>query len=45
MEEELLKSLKRIVDEFPDADFCVTYFDNNSFTIKEVTDENFRNKD
>ena len=45
MEEELLKSLKKIVYEFPDADFCVTYFDNNSFTIKEVTDENFRNKD
>ena len=45
MEEELLKSLKMIVDEFPDADFRVTYFDNNSFTIKEVTDENFRNKD
>ena len=45
MEEELLKSLKRIVNEFPDADFCVMYFDNNSFTIKEVTDEDFRNKD
>lgn len=45
MEEELLKSLKKIVDEFPDADFSVMYFDNNSFTIKEVTDEDFRNKD
>ena len=45
MEEELLKSLKKIVDEFPDADFHVTYFDNNSFTMKKVTDENFRNKD
>ena len=45
MEEELLKSLEKIVDEFTDADFCVTYFDNNSFTMKEVTDENFRNKD
>lgn len=45
MNDVLLDGLKRIVEKFPDADFRVMYFDNDTFEIKEVTDEDFRSED
>jgi hypothetical protein len=42
MEEVLLKELQKIAENYPENEFNVTYFDNNSFEIKSVNDKDFK---
>lgn len=41
MEDILLQELSKLVEKFPDAEFKMEYFDNNTQTLKVVTNENF----
>lgn len=44
MEDILLQGLAKIVNKFPEeADFNVQYYNNNTNSLKTVSDENFRN--
>lgn len=43
MDDILMQGLKKLVDEFPEeADFSMMYYSNNSNSLKEITDEDFR---
>lgn len=45
MDDILIQNLNRIVEKFPDeADFRVRYYSNESNSLKEVTDEDFRSE-
>ena len=41
MEDILLQELSKLVEKFPDAEFKMEYFDNNTQTLKVITNENF----
>lgn len=41
MEDILLQELSKLVEKFPDAEFKMEYFDNNTHTLKVITNENF----
>ena len=41
MEDILLQELSKLVEKFPDAEFKMEYFDNNTHTLKLITNENF----
>lgn len=41
MEDILLQELSKLVEKFPDAEFKIEYFDNNTHTLKVITNENF----
>ena len=41
MEDILLQELSKLVEKFPDAEFRMEYFDNNTHTLKVITNENF----
>ena len=41
MEDILLQELSKLVEKFPDAGFKMEYFDNNTHTLKLITNENF----
>lgn len=42
MEDILIQQLKQLVSQFPDSEFRVEYFDNNSHRLKVLTNEDFR---
>lgn len=41
MEDILLQELSKLVEKFPEAEFRMEYFDNNTHTMKVITDEDF----
>lgn len=41
MEDILIQELSKLVAKFPDAEFKMEYFDNNTHTMKVITNENF----
>ena len=41
MEDILLQELSKLIEKFPDAEFRMEYFDNNTQTLKVITNENF----
>ena len=41
MEDILLQELSKLVEKFPNAEFKMEYFDNNTQTLKVITNENF----
>lgn len=41
MEDILLQELSKLVEKFPDAEFRMEYFDNNTHTLKAITNEDF----
>ena len=41
MEDILLQELSKLVEKFPDAEFKMEYFDNNTHTLKVITNKNF----
>ena len=41
MEDILLQELSKLVEKFPDAEFRMEYFDNNTHTMKVITNKNF----
>lgn len=41
MEDILLQELSKLVEKFPDAEFKIEYFDNNTHILKVITNENF----
>ena len=41
MEDILLQELSKLMEEFPDAKFRMEYFDNNTHTMKVITNEDF----
>lgn len=40
MEDILLQELSKLVEKFSDAEFRIEYFDNNTHTLKVITNEN-----
>lgn len=40
MEDILLQELSKLVEKFPEAEFRMEYFDNNTNTLKVITNEN-----
>ena len=40
MEDILLQELSKLVEKFPEAEFKMEYFDNNTRTMKVITNEN-----
>ena len=41
MEDILLQELSKLVEKFPEAEFKIKYFDNNTHTLKVITNEDF----
>lgn len=41
MEDILLQELSKLVEKFPDSEFRMEYFDNNTHTLKVITNEDF----
>ena len=41
MEDILLQELSKLVEKFPEAEFRMEYFDNNTQTLKVITNEDF----
>ena len=41
MEDILLQELSKLVEKFPEAEFKMEYFDNNTQTLKVITNEDF----
>ena len=41
MEDILLQELSKLVEKFPDAEFRMEYFDNNTYTLKVITNKDF----
>ena len=41
MEDILLQELSKLVEKFPEAEFRMEYFDNNTHALKVITNEDF----
>ena len=41
MEDILLQELSKLVEKFPEAELRMEYFDNNTNTLKVITNEDF----
>lgn len=41
MEDILIQELSKLVAKFPDAEFKMEYFDNNTHTMKVITNDDF----
>ena len=41
MEDILLQELSKLGEKFPDAEFKMEYFDNNTHTLKVITNKDF----